>query len=594
MKKMINENTILSLQNLKPTFAGTLAGLLAFGLLSSCGKSDATKDYQDLKLVPVSAESAKEQEIKNKFFNIEASLAQNLSEGDVNEFKVKLNILDPEIKVASLSIDPATQPTGSTLEKTKEDPNSYVFRWTPPVGFIKPFDHKDVQVKFIARVVSGPSFINNFFTSSTVNLSVRPTKSVPKIVLVDVPEIVDEGQNIDVKIKVLDKAHGQANQPDVNIIAYKGASNIEDHKFDWHSNVLPDQPLVSGPDKDGAFIFHYVLNTKNLTLPFAPSEYNPKKPDSNASIVNLCFTTEVKSKVSFSVATVEDKCTRVRYAAQPPVVYFEGDPTGEIASTDIVAGAAMNLNFEVKTPNGRGDIQAPRASYVNFTSSKDGTPKIEQVVNPKDAASKIGEPASDKFFKLTWTPSCKAAGTYLLKMRLTNKFEGQQKTMDVVRKLNIMSKSEACQLPAPAVIAAPVVKPVTAAPVKLATVAPTKDAAPVKVAPISKATVAVKPVEKKPKAEAAPKSLKLVSASKVKVPATEKTSEPTATPAVAAQKPLKTKLQKKTASQKTSSKKASLKVSAPAQKPAQKLVQASEKIDKNSGTSQTPAQPETK
>jgi hypothetical protein len=568
MKKMNKVNNIA----IAPTFAGTLAGLLTLGLLSSCGKSDATKDYQDLKLVPISADSAKDQEIKNKFFNIESVPSQNLSEGDVNEFKIKLNILDSEIKVATLSIDSASQPVGSTLEKTKEDANTYIFRWTPPVGFIKPFDHKDLQVKFIAHVVSGPAAMSNFFTSSVVSLTVRPTKSIPKIVLVDVPEVTDEGQDIAVKIKVLDKAHGQANQPDVNVVAYKGANNVENHKFDWHSNVLPDQPLVDGPDKDGVFTFHFMLHTKNLVLPNPPNEYNPKKADANASIVNLCFTTEVKSKVSLSDAATEDQCTRVRFAAQPPVVYFEGDPTNEIGSTDVIAGAEMNLSFEVKTPNGRGDIQAPRASYGNFASAVNGTPKIEQVVNAKDATSKIGEVGSDKFYKMTWTPSCKASGAYLLKMRLSNKFEGQQKTFDVVRKLNIITKSESCTAaPLPAAKSVPstaVVAPAASLKAEVPSTAPAKLAA-----PVAKSQAAAK----------MPKIALKANAPAIKASAPAAGAKPADANVIVGQEKPKKSGPKKSVKPKTKNS---------AQKKTD--LKAKEKTDQNSGTNQTPAQPENK
>ncbi len=453
-------------KNIEDALKLTVSSFLALSLLQACGKSDATKDYQDLKLVHLSADKAKNQELLTQVFSISVvsdgavEKIPDFFEGEANEFKIKLNIADPEITLADLSIDQSTKPDGSTLTKTKEDPNTYVFRWTPPVGYINPGASRTADVSFVAHVINGPAIIQNFIAVKDVKILVQKSQTLPKVLGFEIPESIDEGQDQLVKIKVQDMAHSQVNQPDLNIVSYKGAQNNENHKFDWAANVTPDQPLIEGPDKDGVFKYRFILHTKNIKLPTPPSEFNPKKADANASIVNLCFSAIAKSKVSgLEAKEPSDICTRVRFAAQPPVVYFDGDPDGNNPSTDVVAGAAMSLGFEVKTQNSRGNIEATKAAFPNFKSTKDGKPKIEEIANPKDASAKISDVSSDRFYKMTWTPDCKASGAYVLNLKMTSNVDGQKKSLTVTRKLNIISKSEVCNVPqTPSAPKAPVKK----------------------------------------------------------------------------------------------------------------------------------------
>ncbi len=430
--------------------------LLAASFIQACGKTDATKDYKDLKLVPLHSANQNNQVIFDKVMSISQLSEDGVAktpiflEGEANEVKLSLKISDPAITEAALSFE-WDQPKSSTLTKSKEgkskeDENTYVFRWTPPVGFVGAGTVQTANVSFVAHVVTGPAIIANFVAHFNLQILVLHTQLRPRVIGIEIPQVINEGVDQTVKIKVLDAAHSSANEPSLEVISYKGARNDENHKFNWADKMSPNQPLVSGPDKDGVFTFSYTMKLNAQALPVPPSEHNPAKADPNPSIVNLCFSTIAKSKISGLESAAVDQCTRVQFAAQPPVVYFDGDPNGTIGSNSAIAGEAFSLNFEVKTPNQRGDIQAPQVSFLNFSSDPIGKPKIEEIANPKDTKATIvaGQAASNRFYKMSWTPSCKATGSYIMKFHLVTNFDGQKRSADLTRKLLIAAKSSSC------------------------------------------------------------------------------------------------------------------------------------------------------
>ncbi len=426
--------------------------ILAIALIQGCGKSDATKDFKDLKLVPLHPANENQQLLFDKVMNISQVSEDGVAktpiflEGEANEVKLSLNVLDPGITAAVMSFDAGTQPDGSSLTKTQDDANTYVFRWTPPVGFIGAGTVQTANVTLIARVVSGPALIANFVARYNLQILVEHTQVRPKIVGIEIPQVINEGIDQIVKIKVQDAAHSSVHQPSLEVVSYKGARNDENHKFNWSNKMTPNQPLVSGPDKDGVYTYSYTMNLKDQVLPKPPSEHNITKPDANASIVNLCFSAIATSQVSNLQSAPENQCTRVQFSAQPPVAYFDGDLDGVIGSNSAIAGQAFEVNFEVKTPNAKGDIQFPQVTFMSFASEQNGKPRIEEIANPKDSKSSIvaGQPATSRFYKMSWTPSCHATGSYMMKLHMVTSLDGQRKSTDLVRKVLIASKSEAC------------------------------------------------------------------------------------------------------------------------------------------------------
>lgn len=447
------------MKNMTKSTSMVLGLIFAGNVLQGCGKSDAAKDYKDLNLVAPYSDNSSAQKFYEKVMSISLVDVDNTPvflEGETNEVKLILKPLDPAITSAILSIDGA-QPEGSSLIQSKTEPTIYTFRWTPKTGYIGAGTVVTTDVNFVAHVVTGPTVMKNFTAHYKVAIVVEHTQVGPKVVSIDIPQVSNEGVDQVVLVKVQDAAHDSVNQPDVKIFSYQGERNIENHKFDWANKVSPNQPFVSGPDKDGVFTFSYTMNLKGQTLPTPPSEANPKKSDTNASIVNLCLTAVVKSKISNLEGTL-DQCTRVQFASQPPVAYFEGDPDNTIGSIDAIAGAPFMTSFEVKTPNGRGDIQAPQLSFLNFASDPSGKPKVEEIDKATKALVAIGGPASsDRVYKISWTPSCKATGSYVVRVHLANSLDGSRKTADLSRKINIISKSSSCDA-APTAPAQPVKK----------------------------------------------------------------------------------------------------------------------------------------
>ncbi len=446
----------MMLPNAKLKNYSVVASLILAAILSqACGKSDATKDFKDLKLVPLHQANENQQVIFDKVMNISQVSDEGTSktpiflEGEANEVKLSLNILDPAISEAQMSFDGATQPEGSSLTKSTSDKNTYIFRWTPPTGFVGVGTVQNANVSFIARVITGPAIIANFVSRFNLQVLVEHTQIRPKVLGVEIPQVINEGVDQIVKIKVQDAAHSGMNQPDLAVVSYKGARNDENHKFDWAGKMTPNQPLVSGPDKDGVFTYSYTMNLKDQTLPLPPVESNITKADSNASVVNLCFSSIATSRISNLQSAVVDQCTRVQFAVQPPVAYFDGDPDGNIGIHNAIAGEAFTLDFKVKTPNGRGDIQAPQITFVSFASDPTGKPKFDEIANPKDPKASVvsGQVAPERFYKISWTPSCKATGSYVMKFHLVNVLDGQRKYAEISRKVNIASKSSSCEQP---------------------------------------------------------------------------------------------------------------------------------------------------
>ncbi len=436
------------MKNMKKSTSMLLGAALAASVIQGCGKSDATKDYKNLNLVAPYSDNGSTQKFFDKVMNIslvtdDTKKIPVFLEGEANEIKLTLKRLDPAITAAAMSIDGAG-PDGSALTQSKTEPDIYIFSWTPRTGYIGAGPVQATTVNFVAHVVSGPSVMANFVSHFSLPIIVEHTQVRPKVISIDIPQVINEGVDQQVLIRVQDAAHSGVNQPDLRIVSYQGERNIENHKFDWASKLTPNQPLVSGPDKDGVFTYSYMMNLKGQTLPVPPSEYNEKKPDKNASIVNLCFTAIATSKIS-NLNGSKDQCTRVQFATQPPVAYFDGDPDGVIGSNSAIAGEAFTMNFEVKTPNGRGNIQNPHVTFVSFASDPSGKPKVEEIDKTSKAVVASGGPASaDRLYKISWTPSCKATGSYNVKIHLANSLDGVPKTADLTRKIMISSKSSSC------------------------------------------------------------------------------------------------------------------------------------------------------
>ncbi len=443
------------MKNLSKNSGFVFSLLVASSFIQSCGKSDAMKDYKSIPLEQVHKNDASNQKIMTDFMTISLVTPDDkisvptFLEGQANEAKLKLDILDDSV-TGEIVFD-GDAPAGSVLKASPTEPKVYIFSWTPKTGFIGSAPVQTVTVNFIGHVLTGPSYMANVVTRLSLPINVEHTQAKPKIVSVDLPQVINEGVDQTVQIRVQDTALSQVNQPDVEITHYQGTRNDENHKFDWGGNLTPNQPLVSGPDKNGVFTFSYTMKMKGQTLPLPPVEGSTKKADTNASIVNLCFTEVVRSKIS-NVVVTQDECTRVQFVNQPPVAYVEGDPDGVIGASTAVAGEQLTMFFEVKTPNGRGDIQPPKGSFAKFPSdskNQDAKPKIVEVDKTSKAPVAANGPASaDRFYKMTWIPSCSTTGSYNLNVYLENSLGGSKKHAELSRKINISSKSRSCDAPA--------------------------------------------------------------------------------------------------------------------------------------------------
>lgn len=443
-----------------------LAGIILMQL-SACGKSDSTADYQNLKLVPVHTKNYESQEVLNQMLNISLLTEDGEKrvpvafEGEPTEIKFKLDVMDSDITAADVVFVDSGKPQNSSLVASKTEANVWIFKWTPPVGFIDPGQvERDIDLMLAARVVSSKnSKLQNIVTRHAEKILVRHTQVIPKIVGSDKPEAIEEGSDLRFKIKVQDPSQNKNSQPDVTITEYKGARNDENHKYDWSKNITADQPFVEGPDQQGVYALKFILHTKDLKLPVPPLAENLNKPDEKATGVNLCFTATAQSKLTGLRSPSQDYCVRVRFAAQAPVIYWEQDPTGEQTTFEVEAGKTYSLPFTVKVPNARGEMNflsqnvlfaessnaalaLPKVSAsLKWPSEKNESAYLNPLIVP---VAETAQNPVEKKYVFTWTPECNSKGVHILKMGFSTKVDNRVKIADFTKRFLITKNADIC------------------------------------------------------------------------------------------------------------------------------------------------------
>jgi hypothetical protein len=434
------------MNSLKTVCVSTLSLAL---LIAGCGKSNATKDFSNLKLGPVHNGTVAAQAASSPLLRIsfptgdgsESSIA-NFNEGDEGVVKIKVEKLD--------KLTDVTLVMNSVLPGYKLNPDGdgvWSLIWTPVKGTIPP-ERRNliIPLDFVAYAITDDDAKMPISSlHRTLDLVVDKGGSAPKILSVSIPEKVDQDETAIITVIAKDPTHGGAEKPTVKADDYneKLSPNGEDPRFNGRKFLSQETEGVA--NGNGSFAYKFAFNTQGSEIYHNPDKSQPG--------VLYCFNLSVISSALIP-SSPSTYCTRILYKTQPAYAIFKTDPNGQNLPIEIAVGVKNTIEFTASTASGFGNLSVKSTDkYAKFPSEKGLGPVLE--CKPTG----VNGDASVQSCTVTWTPSCKAGKKPAqLNFELINTYVGKPIHQPAQRKLVYSQTEVNCPTAAAAVEkAAPVV-----------------------------------------------------------------------------------------------------------------------------------------
>ena len=392
-------------RNIKMKTLIFISSLMSISLLTACGssKSNPLEKYSGIQGIPANTndKSIKQTAVGKDLFNVEVEgTNQNNTgyfiEGKESQVLIRITTRSASIQEYSVELVDFTNVTRPTLLAT-DMAGVYSLNWHPPMGTIAIGPQQSFKAKVQVTVTKATNaLLLDLVTVQDLDISVSRDNTAPKILGNSLPKLIDEGVKTSFTVDFFDSSRTDIAKMQELVMTPYISANTEAYRANGSSFAdLDDDPKIgANPKKISEGTYRFFLKILPDQLPLDRDRTGREIPA--ASEVDLCFQARVMS-VANILSFPSMLCTKVRYAAQPPVIAFD-----EASLATITAGKEVLISVKVSSAHAKSVIVIPKPSQL-----------IAELSGRKEVNCNYGTPEgkNSQICVIKWTPACVSVTT---------------------------------------------------------------------------------------------------------------------------------------------------------------------------------------